>query len=77
MTPPLKPCPFCGGKAEIKVVPGGWGYRPDKVAVGCPECKIEFSKWAEDYLKCGDQSELERPTAKVVEKWNTRKGADE
>ena len=34
----LKPCPFCGGKAIMKVrkhVPGGWDYTPTCQDTSC------------------------------------------
>ena len=31
----LKPCPFCGGAAELKIVPSQGG---DRYRVACTEC---------------------------------------
>lgn len=33
----LKPCPFCGGKAEIKYVQSGWSYE-NTAYVRCTKC---------------------------------------
>ena len=60
---PLKPCPFCGGEAELWVefVPYHYAGEYDEKNLnhcGCPACEIYFSRyWNEDG---------------VVRDWNTR-----
>lgn len=61
----LKPCPFCGGKADkrIEFPCDGDGLEMNMYIVGCKDCGIEFSwLWDED---C------------VIEIWNTRKPMDD
>lgn len=60
----LKPCPFCGGEAEINA-----NYSEEKVFVFCKKCK---SKGAV-VLSCIDYSARD----KAVEMWNRRMGENE
>ena len=54
----LKPCPFCGGKAEYIVVKDMDYLEPNDYLVFCPKCKI------------GTDSYSSRKEAKEV--WNRR-----
>ena len=63
----LKPCPFCGNKAEITE-----RYHTDEgytIHVGCPNCfcKIIKNLWF-DFNK----SHIENTITNMVEKWNMR-----
>lgn len=44
MTNDLKPCPFCGGRAEMGIKSGDYGYTPDIYYVKCKRCiaKVEM-----------------------------------
>ena len=69
-TPPyLKPCPFCGGEAEIKkdnTCMGHGDYGPCKW-VKCKECGTSTKKYLCDgYYGC------EMTDEELAEKWNTR-----
>ncbi len=59
----LKPCPFCGNRAELKIRRGDYGYTPDYYKVKCISCGAEISEVSGDYV---DLTEL------VIGKWNTR-----
>jgi len=76
-SPTLKPCPFCGRPAELKEIPGSWGYYPDAVSIGCDTCKIKFmaDTEAHDY-KRGHYSIYDQAVSKVAAKWNTRHSGD-
>lgn len=69
--PYLKPCPFCGGEAEIKrgATCGGHGdYGPDKwVQCTNEECGIRTQKYfCDGYYGCDITDE------ELAEKWNKR-----
>lgn len=67
--PYLKPCPFCGGEAEIKrgtACSGHGDYGPEKW-VQCTECGARTQKYLCDgYYGC------EMTDEELAEKWNTR-----
>lgn len=69
----LLPCPFCGGKAEIKLNPGSWGYTPDRVSVSCNPCGIGWGFVAEDQEVGKPPHSIEdEATKKALDKWNRR-----
>lgn len=62
----LKPCPFCGGKAEIKYVQSGWSY--ENIAyIRCTKCGASSQHLNITYR----EKEL---TDKVIDLWNCRYG---
>ena len=56
----LKPCPFCGGEAVIRVLMGNEYIRP----IHKKNCVIEPSTWLNSSL----------PIKKQIEAWNRRVG---
>lgn len=54
----LKPCPFCGGVAEMHSA-RSWGREGRIWTVSCRDCSAQFEDW------CGFEE-------KAAEKWNTR-----
>lgn len=69
----LKPCPFCGGEATIRLKQGSWGYTPDRVSVICKPCGIGWSFVAEDQERGKPPHSIEKEaTKKAVDKWNRR-----
>ena len=62
----LKPCPFCGGEAQIRQndVCGGFGMYITKYFVMCAKCGARGAS-ADDYY-------FEHPLAKAVTAWNRR-----
>lgn len=60
----LKPCPFCGGKAELQTSPM-IGHDGEWIAILCDgvECRV-----SPEILSCGD-ADLK---AEVITAWNTR-----
>lgn len=68
----LKPCPFCGGAAELDPLQGfqalGTGAPGNRAAVYCTECSADIG------LCHGDVPELddETRTGYVVDLWNRR-----
>lgn len=69
MTSELKPCPFCGGEAEIQV--GEYRSFVDGYAVRCGNCSLTFGAYGrigETYFwTCCYETEAE-----AIEAWNTR-----
>jgi Restriction alleviation protein Lar len=71
----LKPCPFCGGVAEIDVMRGYSHYPPTRtafntgsdVAIYCTSCNAEM---AFDPAENGDTRE--HVESWLIEAWNTR-----
>jgi len=77
MSNKLKPCPFCGGKAEIISHPHDWGYTPPASSVKCNDCKVETQKVKIDSY--GSKNNLERYVEKssqantlLKKEWNRR-----
>ena len=62
----LKPCPFCGGKASL--------YVTDGVCVICLKCNAMTEKLRDFRTGRGMSGNA---TARVVELWNKRHGAQE
>ena len=63
----LKPCPFCGSKAEITE-----RYHTDEgysIHVGCPEC---FCKITKNFWFNFDKPTIQRNIDSMVKKWNER-----
>lgn len=74
----LKPCPFCGSKAEFVTTTSG--YQNDSRIIGfqirCTKCKIEYPKRYEVRVSLGRNGEIitdldQRKEA--VDAWNNRK----
>lgn len=69
----LKPCPFCGGEAEIKK---GKINLDDYVQVHCTKCGASIPKTLIDHLTyiCGKQVRFseENAIARVTNIWNRR-----
>ena len=59
MTEKLKPCPFCGKKAEFHTFYNG------EIAAGCPKCGISTLHGRPTY-------EGERAYTKLAKTWNRR-----
>ena len=57
--PELKPCPFCGGKANA-------GFFPGDYDISCDNCQFSISRHISD---CGGEDEAK---ATAVLDWNTR-----
>ena len=64
----LKPCPFCGGEAEINVKYGDYGYTPHVYFVRCKHCGVKMEMESNSY---NDLSNA------VVIAWNRRVGEQE
>ena len=54
----LKPCPFCGGKAELKTFWGGFHIRRYINVVQCTSCRANSGEW--------------KIKPKAIEAWNRR-----
>ncbi len=50
----LKPCPFCGGEAEMGVKHGSYGYTPDIYYVKCKRCGQKVEVVSERYKNLSD-----------------------
>ena len=73
----LKPCPFCGGKAEIK---DGHLYAIKSVQAHCTQCNVAMPKVPIDHLMYtnGKQVRLTKDHAimKTANEWNRRADND-
>ena len=70
----LKPCPFCGGKADhyVRVI-RGMSHDAVKCVVYCAECGIEI----EQHIQSGTPIErFFEADNRLVEMWNRRCGND-
>lgn len=76
--PELKPCPFCGGRAELK--PGKL-YADDVVFVKCTKCHARTNfVWINHpsldittgMLKEGERYTEQQAKKKAIEAWNRR-----
>lgn len=71
----LKPCPFCGGKAEIKTQPI---YMDMGVCAFCTECKArsKFFPYDCNYTYYHGEKDVyvsqERATSDAINLWNRR-----
>ena len=79
----LLPCPFCGGKAELRQFINKF-TRENKIYIQCTECDfkteeldgdIAFEDAFEDTMKVGRM--FINPLEFLVTKWNTRKPMQE
>ena len=63
----LKPCPFCGGEAELCYMPALWGYA---LYVSCKGCDAKSPRnWQEKEPKLGDTE-----WKVAADQWNHRPG---
>lgn len=69
----LKPCPFCGGKAEIK---RGYMYCVNSVQAHCTQCSVTMPKVPINHLFYTQGKEVrlteEQAIMKTTNAWNRR-----
>lgn len=80
-TEPLKRCPFCGGKAELRKDPHPLNEAYNRYQVICPECQIARKTFLDGpTMQIGDKPAhfiTEKEAAgKAAEAWNRRTGPD-
>ena len=70
----LKPCPFCGMKAEIFTISIGSNSAEflATFAVRCPNCKVGFKYDAKFCLKDGKPVVMKDGYQQCVNDWNRR-----
>ena len=70
----LKPCPFCGGKADLRIV--SKGYESGEFSVtfeaSCRECKIAFKSNSCFAIKNGYPEIVQDGYKDVMSRWNRR-----
>ena len=71
----LKPCPFCGGEAELRKTKL---YLCDAVQIRCKKCSVHTPKEVFDHLHYNEGKEIyvtqTMATEKVTTAWNRRTG---
>jgi Lar family restriction alleviation protein len=60
----LKPCPFCGGKAELHLFQMHAEDEPYAASISCPECGVNG---AEEWMVDGKDFKQ-----RAIKKWNRR-----
>lgn len=70
MTDKLKPCPFCGGEAEVYYAPGNDIVGIPCFGVACGNCKTMIGT-----VKDGT-TDFFRTPQEAIKAWNTRKPMD-
>ena len=70
----LKPCPFCGGKAEIDSTGIGYtnGSFSENYEIGCKSCNIRFRGTSYFIIKDGTPTISIDGYKECIEKWNRR-----
>lgn len=63
MSKELRPCPFCGGKAEVFIFPDPCGF-----VVRCKWCGVALH----EYVRRPDCPSFEEAEQEAVERWNRR-----
>ncbi len=75
----LKPCPFCGGRAEIFGEPGSYGYYPSKTGARCANasCSVKPQVRFDNFEGKPTHKTKREPTSqdKAITAWNTRPDA--
>lgn len=83
MSEELKPCPFCGGKAEAYTEDGGWDCRGENVyhsGIVCTKCgvSVELEHHGDDLMREDDDRQdgmhCHALEEMAVERWNRRAG---
>jgi hypothetical protein len=73
----LKPCPFCGGKAYIKLKGKSHGeHFGATYEVGCDECQYSFNEESRWYICQGQIMTDKDGYTDCVRRWN-RRSSDE
>lgn len=69
----IKPCPFCGGKAELKFVSEDEPVTNFAMyyKIGCDSCNVHFC-YTVRRLPGFDNEEHEKAKGRLVDKWNNR-----
>lgn len=70
----LKPCPFCGGEANIKIIATKYetGAFGTTFKIYCPKCDIGFKRDSIFEIRNGYPVTTKDGYAAVAEKWNRR-----
>lgn len=75
--PELKPCPFCGEKANLRQCGNGHSGNGEYIATfeaGCEKCKIKFTRESRFILENGYPKFSINGYEEVIRLWNTRNG---
>ena len=75
----LKPCPFCGGKAEITETASGHGSREFTMEyrIGCQSCRVYFRRETRLRIEGGKPVFIVNGYQEAINDWNRRAGETE
>ena len=74
----LKPCPFCGGKAEITEMASGYGNREftKEYRIGCEGCRVYFRRTTRFRLEKDEPVFIVNGCQEAINDWNRRAGEE-
>lgn len=77
--PELKPCPFCGEKAEfiVKNNVSSHTFVEFDFCIGCSKCNLKLPKRYEIRFKLGEDGQIEVIGTEAVKDWNRRAGNEQ
>ena len=69
-----KPCPFCGGPAQLKKKSESWGYSNAAVAYGCDRCGFHLPFIEHSTMPQDNAPLLAGALLQALTSWNMRDG---
>lgn len=68
----MLPCPFCGGKPELRVAPNPLNDSHNNIIIRCPKCNTVQGPRTDGIDIYGHTIETSEVLEKVVSLWNKR-----
>lgn len=73
----LLPCPFCGGRPELKIFPHPSNKLYNKVEIKCTNCLAQGRTFMDGERMTGGKVEISEAIEAAVSFWNRREGGDQ